>query len=173
MDPTQWDCELVTDPAAQRARLDKPKVMRVRRRPAAHHAWLPGYELPVLLIAQAHRFPQCTDCALLRSFIGLRRKFLASGRIRSTGGHHALDGDTIGWARAITDRREPCPKPFLDNSGISCCERVLDSKIAMRPQRGRSIDCDDRIGADAPLLLWVSRRDPAHRDHLPRQSRPV
>jgi len=61
MDATRWYCELVIDPAAQRARPDKPKVMRVRRRPAARQAWLPGDELPVLLIAQANRYALATS----------------------------------------------------------------------------------------------------------------
>jgi hypothetical protein len=53
---TQWYYELITDPATQRTRLDKPKVMRVGRRSAAHQALLPGDELSVLLITQANRF---------------------------------------------------------------------------------------------------------------------
>src|SRR5262249_26452005 len=122
MDATQWDCELVTDPAAQRRGLDKPKVVGIRRRPAAHQAWLPGDELSVLLIAQANRFAQRTDGVLMRGLTGLRRDFLANGRIRPTGGHHALNGDSGGWARLIADcREESCLKPFLDTFGISCC----------------------------------------------------
>ena len=42
MDATQWYRELVTDPAAQRTRLDKPNVVGVRRRSATDQAWLPG-----------------------------------------------------------------------------------------------------------------------------------
>src|SRR5262249_23979038 len=56
MDATQWDCEFVTDTAPHRIRLDKPKMMRVRRCPAAHDAWLPRNELSMLLVAQVNRF---------------------------------------------------------------------------------------------------------------------
>ena len=55
MDATHGYGEFVTDPTAQRTRLDEPKVMRIRRRSAAHQAWLSGDEFPVLLIAQANR----------------------------------------------------------------------------------------------------------------------
>jgi hypothetical protein len=48
VDATQWHCELVTDPAAQRTRLDKPKVMGVGRRSAAHKARLLGGCYPKL-----------------------------------------------------------------------------------------------------------------------------
>jgi hypothetical protein len=64
MDATQWDCELVTDPAPQRIRLDEPKVMRIRRCPAAHQAWLAGDELSVLLIAQATVLPNVPTAPL-------------------------------------------------------------------------------------------------------------
>jgi hypothetical protein len=72
MDATQWYRELVTDPAAQRTRLDKPKVMGIRRRSATDQAWLPGDERPMLLIAQASHFAQRTDRAFVRRFVGLR-----------------------------------------------------------------------------------------------------
>jgi hypothetical protein len=97
MDATQRYCELVTDTPPQRIRLNKPKVMRVGRRSAANQAWLPGDELSVLLIAQANRFAQGTDCALVSGFTGLRRNFPASGGISPTGGYHALDRDGTGW----------------------------------------------------------------------------
>jgi hypothetical protein len=48
--------------------LDPPgpvtKVMRIRGRPAAYKARLPGHELPVLLIAQANCFVQGANCAI-------------------------------------------------------------------------------------------------------------
>jgi hypothetical protein len=138
---TQWYRELVTDPAAQRTRLDKPKVMGVRRRSAAHKTWLPGDELPVLLIARANRFAQRTDWLIARRFTGPCRSFLASARIRPTRWYHALAGDGNGRlarAYAIADCREPCLKLLLDNLGISCRKRVLGRKISMRPD-GRII----------------------------------
>jgi hypothetical protein len=50
---TKGYCELVTDPATERPRLEKPKMMGIGRRSAAHQAGLPGHEFPMLLIAQA------------------------------------------------------------------------------------------------------------------------
>jgi hypothetical protein len=88
MDATQWDCELVTDTAPERIRLDESKVMRVRRVPAAHQAWLPGDELSVLLISKADRFAQGRDGRFVRRFTGFRRNFLASRRISPPGGHY-------------------------------------------------------------------------------------
>ena len=65
MDATERDYELVTDPAPQRKRLDKPKVMGVGWRSAGHQASLPGDKLPMFLIAQSNRFAQRMDCALM------------------------------------------------------------------------------------------------------------
>jgi hypothetical protein len=48
--------ELVTDPAAQRARLGKSQMVGVRRPPSAQQAGLRGYELQVRAIAVAARF---------------------------------------------------------------------------------------------------------------------
>ena len=93
MNPTNWDGELVADSVSKCAQLGKREVMRVRRRSTAHKAWLPRHELPVFLIAQANRFTQRTDCAIARCFTG----HCPSARIRLAGGHHALDGDSIGW----------------------------------------------------------------------------
>ena len=48
--------ELVTDPAAQRARLGKSQMVRVRRPSSAQQAGLRGYELEMRTIAVAARF---------------------------------------------------------------------------------------------------------------------
>jgi hypothetical protein len=56
VDPTNRDDELITHPVSECTRLHEREVMRVRRRPAAHKAGLPGHELSVLLIAKANRF---------------------------------------------------------------------------------------------------------------------
>jgi hypothetical protein len=50
--------ELVADPAAQRAQLQKSQMMGVRRQASAHKTWLRGYELQVLGITVAARFAQ-------------------------------------------------------------------------------------------------------------------
>ena len=51
VDPADRDRELVADSASKRARLCKREVMRIRRHAAAHKAWLPQHESPVILIA--------------------------------------------------------------------------------------------------------------------------
>jgi len=51
MDPADWDRELVAHAASKRAGLCKREVMRIRRHAAAHKAWLPQHEFPVVLIA--------------------------------------------------------------------------------------------------------------------------
>ena len=56
VDPTNRHGELIADSVSKGTRLHKRQVMRIRRRPAAYKARLPGHELPVLLIAQANRF---------------------------------------------------------------------------------------------------------------------
>src|SRR5262249_4878132 len=70
VDPTNRDGELVADSVSKRTRLGKREVMRIRRRPAAYKARLPGHELPVLLIAQANRFAQSTGHPAARSLFG-------------------------------------------------------------------------------------------------------
>ena len=101
VDSTQRYCELVADPAAQRPRLEKPKVMGVGWRSAAHQACLPGYELPVFLIAQANRFAQHTDGASAR-------RFLASVRIGPTGRNQA-------WIGTASMARRPKPSPIVES----------------------------------------------------------
>ena len=136
VDPTNRHGELIADSVSEGTRLHKREVMRIRRRPAAYKARLPGHELPVLLIAQANRFAQDADCALLRSVTRPRRKFSASGRISPTDGHHVLDGNRIGClpsTLAIADGRDSRLKFFLDNSSIPRCKRVLGGKIPTRP----------------------------------------
>ena len=51
MDPADWDRELVAHAASKRAGLCKREVMGIRRHAAAHKAWLPQHEFPVVLIA--------------------------------------------------------------------------------------------------------------------------
>ena len=141
VDPTNRDGELIANSVSECTRLHKRQVMRIRRRPAAYKARLPGHELPVLLIAQASRFAQGADCAIARRLTGHFRSFLAIARIRPTGGYHVSDGDRIGWlARdlAIADGRESRLKFLFDNSSILRCKRVLGGKILTRPE-GRLI----------------------------------
>ena len=54
MEATDRDRVFVADLAPDRARLGEANVMRLARRPAADNAGLSGYELAVLLVAQAN-----------------------------------------------------------------------------------------------------------------------
>ena len=125
MQAADWDDELVAHSASEGPRLGKREVMRIRRRPAAYKARLPGHELPVLLIAQANRLAQGADCSLL-----------SIARIRPTGRHHVSEGDRIeclASALAIADGRESRLKFLFDNSGIPSCKRVFGGKILTCP----------------------------------------
>src|SRR5262249_42430062 len=143
VDPADWDRELVAHATSKRARLCKREVMRIRRHAAAHKAWLPQHESPVLLIAQANGFAQNTDCVAARLLLAPLGRFLSGACV---GGYHARLGDsmrqpvrthtarrpdrsrTIRWPvrlLTIADREEPRRKPLLDNFGICRCEGVL------------------------------------------------
>ena len=54
MDPAQRDSELIADFAAERARLSKTQMMRVRWRAPAYQARLAGYVSAMVLVAQAN-----------------------------------------------------------------------------------------------------------------------
>src|SRR5438876_1101140 len=137
------DDELVTRTAPECARLCKGEMMRIRRHAAAHEARLSQHESPVILIAQANRFSQSTDCIAARLlFAGPHRCFLAGTRVRRTG-HPGLVRD--GMRRLITlgptvtstvrgaDRGEPCPEPLLHYFRVCSCQRVLGRQIPLRP----------------------------------------
>src|SRR6266550_894193 len=87
MDSADRDDELVAHTAPECARLCKGEMMRIRRHAAAHEARLSQHESPVILIAQANRFSQSTDCiaARLLHLGGPHRCFLAGTRVRRAG----------------------------------------------------------------------------------------
>ncbi len=58
MKAADGDRVFVADLAAERARLGEANVMGLARCPAADDAWLRGYELAVLLVAQANSLPR-------------------------------------------------------------------------------------------------------------------
>jgi hypothetical protein len=137
VDPTNRHGELIADSVSKGTRLHKRQVMRIRRRPAAYKARLPGHELSVLLIAQANRFAEGADCALARGLSGRFRSFLAIIRIRPSGRHHVLGRERIGWLGrgfAIADDQDSPLKFLFDNSSILRCKRVLGGKILTRPE---------------------------------------
>jgi hypothetical protein len=65
MDSANRDDELVAHTAPECTRLCKGEMMQIRWHAAAHQARLSQHESPVILIAQANRFPQSTDCGLV------------------------------------------------------------------------------------------------------------
>ena len=70
VDSADRDDELVAHTAPECTRLCKGEMMRIRRHAAAHEARLSQHEFPVILIAQANRFSQSTDCIAARLFLG-------------------------------------------------------------------------------------------------------
>ena len=79
VDSADRDDELVAHTAPECTRLCKGEMMRIRRHAAAHEARLSQHELPVILIAQANRFSQSTDCIAARLLFGGRRSVLSGG----------------------------------------------------------------------------------------------
>src|SRR6266550_8740714 len=95
MDSADRDDELVAHTAPECTRLYKAEMMRIRRHAAAHEARLSQHESPVILIAQANRFSQSTDCIAARLlFGGPHRCFLGGTRVRCTG-HRGLVRDSM------------------------------------------------------------------------------
>src|SRR6266436_3234851 len=153
VDSTNRDDEFVAYTAPECTRLCKGEMMRIRGHSAAHEARLSQYETPVILIAQANRFSQSTDCIAARLLLGgPHRCFLAGTRVRRAG-HPGLVRDSMrrlmaGWiirhstlGRTVTspirgaDRGEPCPEPLLHHFRVCSCQRVLGRQIPMRPGR--------------------------------------
>ena len=95
VDSANRDNELVAHTAPECTRLCKGEVMRIGGYAAAHEARLPQHEPPVILIAQANRFSQSTDCIAARLLLGgPHRCFLAGTRVRR-GGHPGLVRDSM------------------------------------------------------------------------------
>src|SRR5947208_13685384 len=95
-DSADGDDELVTHTAPESARLCKGEMMRIRGYAAAHEARLSQHESPVILIAQANRFSQSTDCIAARLLLGgPHRCFMANTRVQRAG-HRDLVRDSMG-----------------------------------------------------------------------------
>src|SRR3954467_9299011 len=89
VDSADRDDELVAHTAPECTRLCKSEMMRIRRHAAAHETRLSQHESPVILVAQANRFSQSTDCVAARLLLGC---FLAGSRVRRAG-HPSLVQD--------------------------------------------------------------------------------
>src|SRR5437868_13493249 len=95
VDSADRDDELVAHAAPECTRLCKGEMMRIRRHAAAHEARLSQNESSVILIAQANRFSQSTDCIAARLlFVDRHRCFLAGSRVRRSG-HPGLLRDSM------------------------------------------------------------------------------
>src|SRR5712692_8794804 len=95
MDPADRDDEFVAHTASECTRLCKGEVMRIRGHATAHEARLSQHESPVILIAEANRFSQSTDCIAARLLLGgPHRCFLAGTRVRRAG-HRGLVRDSM------------------------------------------------------------------------------
>jgi hypothetical protein len=148
MEAANRDGELVAHAASEGTRLGKGEVMRIRWHPAAHKACLPQYEFSVVLIAQANRLAQSTDCTSAWPLPGDSRSLLTPDGIGQAGRCHALIRDSmsgIGNCPArdqtsrspsrpltrparipgVTDVTESRLKPLLDHFGVCGCQRVL------------------------------------------------
>src|SRR5262245_6789761 len=143
MDSADGDDELVAHTAPECTRLCKGEMMRIRRYAAAHEAGLSQHESAVILIAQANRFSQSTDCIAARLlFAGPRRCILTNTRVRRAG-HPVLvrNGMRRLICRPVTstmrgaDRGEPCSEPLLHDFRVCTGQRVLGRQIPMRPNR--------------------------------------
>src|SRR4029450_10701745 len=145
MDSADRDDELVAHTAPDCTWLCKGETMRIGRHAAAHEARLSQHESLVILIAQANRFSQSTDCIPARLLLGgPHRCFLAGTRVRRAG-HPGLVRDGMRWLITLgrtvksttrgADRGEPCSEPLLHYFRVCSCQRVLGRQIPMRPCR--------------------------------------
>src|SRR4051794_28130750 len=145
VDSADRDDEFVAHSALERTRLCKGEMMRIRRQTAAHEARLSQHESSVILIAQANRFSQSTDCIAARLlFGGPHRCFLAGSRVRRAGHpgllRHSMRrlmtlGRTVTSTMRGVDRGEPYSEPLLHYFRVCTCQRVLGRQIPMRPGR--------------------------------------
>jgi hypothetical protein len=103
--------ELIADFAAQRPRLRKAKMMRIRRLAAAHDAWLLGHEFEVVLVAQANGLARRADAAAASFLRGSHRgrlSFEAGRRVRLLPSQTLYDPRHLAGPRSgITNRTRP------------------------------------------------------------------
>src|SRR5262245_34849774 len=102
-DSADQDEELVAHAAPECTRLCKREMMRIRRHSAAHEARLSQHESPVILIAQANRFSQSSDCIAARLLFGGPHWWLLTGSRVRRAGHPGLPRDSM--RRLINLRR--------------------------------------------------------------------
>src|SRR5271166_4618767 len=153
MEPANRGGERVAHAASECTRLGKGEVMRIRWHPAAHQAWLPQEEFSVVLVAQANRLAQSTDCTSAWLLPGDSRSLLTPNGIGQAGRPHALIRDSMrgrpardqttrrpsgpvtrpGRSPGVTDITESRLKPLLDHFGVCGGQRVLGRQTPLRP----------------------------------------
>src|SRR6266516_2670687 len=144
VDSADRDDEFVAHTAPECTRLCKGEMMRIRRHAAAHEARLSQHEAPVILIAQANRFSQSTDCIAARLlFGGPHWCFLAGSRVRRAG-HPGLLRDSmrrlITLGRTVTSTRSRralrgTAPPLFSRLRLSACSWQADSDAPRPPPR--------------------------------------
>src|SRR6266849_3427282 len=102
VDPANRDGELVAHSASEGTRLGKGEVMRIRWHAAAHKAGLPQYEFSVVLVAQANRLAQNTDCISAWPLPDDSRSLLTPDGIGGIGNCPARDQTSRSPSRALT-----------------------------------------------------------------------
>ena len=128
VDPADRHDELVAHTAPECTRLCKGEMMRIRRHAAADEACLSQHESQVILIVQANRFSQSTDCIAARLLFGGPHRFILAGsRVRRAPPcalrypHSALNdrlGRSVGYVGCRFGSLTPVPKtlPILNNT---------------------------------------------------------
>ena len=124
MDPAQRDSELIADFAAERARLSKTQMMRVRWRAPAYQARLAGYVSAMVLVAEANGLDRDSATAGL-GFFGTNRGFWG---IRRSGGLCLYQAWSSFWELRdwlVAHGRHLGPEGRFDNLGVRGRQAVL------------------------------------------------
>src|SRR5262245_3611311 len=120
------DSELVTDLAAQRARLSESKMVGVRGLAAAHEACLLGDIAKVLPAAIAPRRSNCQHALIDADLIGAGFIHLANLVTTSAESFRRIGRQVLA---------KPFFERFLQNLCIFCAEPILGCKSSLRPGR--------------------------------------
>ena len=148
VDSADRDDELVAHTAPECTRLCKGEMMRIRRHAAAHEARLSQHESPVILIAQANRFSQSTDCIAARLLFGGPHRCFLAGSPRPTrwtprfaprqheAAHDPRPDGHKYHARGRSRRALPgTAPPLFSRLQLSACSWQADSDAPRPPPR--------------------------------------
>ena len=160
VDATERNRELIADLAAERARLGKTEVVRVRRGAAAHEAGLRWRRI-------------CSaPCRAIGCSLGGPDGRHLHLRVSTTGSAPTRLGQSVALSPTLVRRGrkriglglvkpgQPLGKCALDRVRVGRCERVLDRQASVRPQ-----GCFDRRSRGArfrrsapPAFDWIAPR---------------